>query len=132
MLDNMNNSCGTGNPCPEAPPDTDEELTEEQKCQLEQAKEAAIDSLARQIAKDIMKKRDWKNREYGAVIIRNSAGELRVTELFRGTSLGGSVNLEFSISSSDTIVASIHNHTLDNYNNATGQVIVTGRPQKVG
>ncbi len=46
--------------------------------------ENMVDDAAREIQDLIRQQPDWQSREYGAIIYRNTNGEIVTTELFRG------------------------------------------------
>lgn len=87
-------------------------------CMQEQTDEKIRDELAREISEIIKSKRDWKTREYGAVIIRTNDDKYRITEIFSGTATD--VDYEFSMFTGERIVGSVHNHAAENYNNSSG------------
>lgn len=105
--DGGDSPCGPGG-CPEAPEDTDEGLSEQQKCQIEQAKESNIDQLAQDIANEIRTRSDWRRREYGAVIYYSTARGYRRDGLDRGTS--NDIDLTISRRNDEMIVALVHSH----------------------
>jgi len=112
--------CGSGG-CPEAPIDEDEGLTEEQECQIEQAKESEDDRLAGEIA-DVIRARNTAssnpdNVEGGAFILQlNDNTHVRVRVRYGST---GAVSLRTMYSEArrgypgidaSNIVAIVHSH----------------------
>lgn len=121
-LENMNNSCGLGNPCPSAPEDEGGTLTDEQVCQAQQAVESHEDSLAANIAKEIRKENtptsNPDNNEFGAFVLRLSNNQYVRVSLTEG--ITGAVSLTGMLRAARTqygqhinaanIVAVVHSH----------------------
>jgi len=129
----MENSCGIGNPCPDAPPDADDELTEEQECKLEQATEAGIDQLAQQIAQVIATMNSAI--EHGTFIVEHN-GQLIALVVISGTptalNLRGLYDQMNALGISDTQIRGfIHSHPPSTNSNSIAAIaenLINGFP----
>lgn len=121
LIDDGENSCGFGNPCPQAPIDRDEGLTEGHKCHLEQTVEKDIDQLANEIALGVTSLNtpilNPDNVEFGAFVLRLNDGQYVISPLDKG--LTGQISLRrmlnfaqgrFSGTDASNIVAIVHLH----------------------
>jgi len=77
--------------------------------------DCATDALADQIARDIRNQPDYQTREYGAVIYRDSNGELQTTQLIPGDENSvPDLPMVMAEIGAENIVAVVHNHPNDN------------------
>jgi len=90
--------------------ETQPETPEQKKCREEQTRESKKDAEAKKIEALIRAKKDWRSREYGAVIIRRANETLRISEeLSEGDAFN--VDIEYNLQDGETIVGFVHNHT---------------------
>ncbi|MEM7494393.1 MAG: hypothetical protein AAF296_13520 [Pseudomonadota bacterium] len=79
----------------------------------ELVEETQVDNLASFIGSQIADQPDWNSREYGAVIYRDSGGNISVTSLDRGLTAaegGGQASVALNYPSGVEVLGFVHNH----------------------
>lgn len=116
----QNAACGSG-PCAAPPADTDEGLTDEQKCRVKQAADSERDRLANEVADAIRALNNAtsnpNNYELGSFVLRLNNGQFVRVEPTGGTTATVSLDAMLAVAQSafpgidaSNIVAIVHSH----------------------